>query len=59
LVYYLDNSRKGDDEASPTKKVKSEDSQENTGMLTSVFLCFLVHSALKFSWVLVKDMGIT
>jgi len=21
LVYYLDNSRKGDDEASPTKKV--------------------------------------
>jgi len=36
LVYYLDNSRKGDDEASPTKKVKSEDSQENTGMLTSV-----------------------
>ena len=32
--YYLDNSRKGDDEASPTKKVKGEDSQENTGMLT-------------------------
>lgn len=37
LVYYLDYSRKGDDEASPAKKVKSEDSQENTGMLTSVF----------------------
>jgi hypothetical protein len=37
LVYYLDYSRKGDDEASPAKKVKSEDSHENTGMLTSVF----------------------
>lgn len=37
MVYYLDYSRKGDDEASAAKKVKSEDSQENTGMLTSVF----------------------
>ena len=31
---YLDNSQKEEDEASPTKKVKGEDSQENTGMLT-------------------------
>lgn len=37
MVYYLDYSRKEDDEASPAKKVRSEDSQENTGMLTSVF----------------------
>lgn len=37
MVYYLDYSRKEDDEASPAKKVRSDDSQENTGMLTSVF----------------------